>query len=1474
MATPLVEGLNASFVLKSNQRHDEKQSDAFSVMDWVVKQYNIDSTIIAENKFRLLPGFEVGLNLNREGGSQTRCVCWMHWEGTEHHQVFEFDGTAQIPWPCMALFIQYFMAVLGGFNTDAVRDKGPTRDITRLSTQVQKAWDAIAKKRSATRPPIPPQNRTIPPQNRTIPPQNRTIPPQNRTIPPQNRTSPPQNRTSPPQNRTSPPQNRIIPPPPQSQMDPKKTERPPTGKQPQTYNSQHVSVNPEIAPAQNQHMKIPKADELWGYLEETVKSVPGENLQIQPDMLGGVGSAGNAHGYKQLIIVGYYVLNIFVNVRIVAQLLSVNFYRAFADSDIIVGQPDLMTQLKMFTDMLFIPFSDKGDILGAQLCRSHTLKLNALAKAANANADEVKPCCLAADLLLLYHRHFAKDANLRDVDRSIVDFLIRSFSNIKKNVALCQTLENTFKGKLRKHYNMIEPPVRVYVRLRSGQTPSGRYTVQTTHASEMPGIRQEIVVRYMPQNGRMPEYTKAWQERSIHNELPNTALLNDKPIPFEFAFGPFDGVFNSLAENTKIAEAIGGGLTSQINEGKSVMVIGYGPSGSGKTSTLIRLKKNDGSFTPGVLISAIKKVQALSLTVIVSQFVADDSNPQRGTKTATESLEFQRTSVGDGFTHVAVEKITRKTTILLLIDYLADRIDTEQYRRISGTPNNPVSSRSHVVAEIQFNMEGGSKPFLFICDFAGVEERFDCTDTGALVDFLHSHEFDKLPKDGWYRQNIDHIDASRKFDCWDAAYKSNQEPKAADVFDVRTSMRLVAQTAGALTQAPKKSAEKLPPAVVLVCEAATKAIRDVTKMLDTPGRFPLDTNEPFKFYTIGGQLRCSIDKTTASDLLKNRIRADYLRDTSKRYISAYTLPIDYTNSANILRNEKVSDSTSMRIPLDHIVSAASPKWTDNPNGIINNELERLVFRATAHMNQPNIQWEQMWGKLLFAEGYGYYSKGINFEQEAYTYAELLFGLTAVISETTTMYELDEVSKIRPTWITSEGLNQTPVKAFLTSNDCETAMMNPDTDIYKLVILLRSWLEKDLDGDENKNRRNDLKKAVFNIVTKSRNRSGVVLNKYYNNSNNVIDSRLVPKSFLFMGFELNEAMGVTSTSVVRMRAHKAGFVDYLKTTWGLKPETASTRFDRMHMALFMAHVETFVRRRTALQIMSKVCECRAWEGTYINKTLASVGKSLRQLMEVKVQQRSTLRNVPPVMLPHCTAQLCGPFDSCYTKTIVSNNTIDEILWTAIFRRVLGFTTQPVPDSDQVRGYLKTLADKLKLVVFGVFNFTANKYADGTEAQAKTPYVSTAILQAELNRMIRSAAETLMASDAGPQTKLAAGLTLSHHINPVVISQFSRWVKMEEPYYGTRRYTEIVDLMKTALYADGENYSSLLSLIDFQDRVNASSQLGAFEYLDAFAKWGRSPTSCTMSPFWKSQFPALGETWTNMNGALVEAINPRQ
>jgi hypothetical protein len=261
-----------------------------------------------------------------------------------------------------------------------------------------------------------------------------------------------------------------------------------------------------------------------------------------------------------------------------------------------------------------------------------------------------------------------------------------------------------------------------------------------------------------------------------------------------YQYGPFTKIYGPSMTSRNISQdrTFVESVENKLRRGEAVTVIGYGASGSGKTTTLVYAKHNE---QPGLLAHVANRlIQPVagvsgytSCEVIIYELDADESatpngqcramskdSQQRLTRTVldkdgiartydipytgcNEAKPFSYTIQGDTW----VSSANRET---LLEKEIVEYIDTK--RNTAPTPNNPQSSRSHVICVLTFYKgavkEVGDAVFI-VCDFAGVENTFMCVDprvrktigVTALIDPMIKMKEDVVK--GYMRKHLQYV---------------------------------------------------------------------------------------------------------------------------------------------------------------------------------------------------------------------------------------------------------------------------------------------------------------------------------------------------------------------------------------------------------------------------------------------------------------------------------------------------------------------------------------------------------------------------------------------------------------------------------------------------------------------------------------------------------------------------------------------
>ena len=243
-------------------------------------------------------------------------------------------------------------------------------------------------------------------------------------------------------------------------------------------------------------------------------------------------------------------------------------------------------------------------------------------------------------------------------------------------------------------------------------------------------------------------------------------MNNDNKQIEKYIFGPFDGIFLSdkNLSNKNIAFNIKDKIFDKIFiQKEDFCMIGYGQSGSGKTSTLIYFDKTkeDGIITELCNLEEFTdNVSEINIDItniyLTHGSNITDMNDFQDKFYTTNNINFNPRTTHTSrqpifksnlttFIYREVQTSTQlqnmwhmKNSKLSIGEYI---LETFNKRIIEPTPNNPESSRSHVVITLTLQMkdENEKSRKLIICDLAGVENEFACESPEEIVKFSQKY---------------------------------------------------------------------------------------------------------------------------------------------------------------------------------------------------------------------------------------------------------------------------------------------------------------------------------------------------------------------------------------------------------------------------------------------------------------------------------------------------------------------------------------------------------------------------------------------------------------------------------------------------------------------------------------------------------------------------------------------------------------
>lgn len=151
----------------------------------------------------------------------------------------------------------------------------------------------------------------------------------------------------------------------------------------------------------------------------------------------------------------------------------------------------------------------------------------------------------------------------------------------------------------------------------------------------------------------------------------------------------------------------------------SYMIFAYGYSGTGKTHLLLNNKEINGKTDYGIIYQVINDkasgVESWSI-VDVKEYLCNKADMIRTKEIPLDAIEIKDLLRDEQISNDA-QKVTK---LLQTID--EERRNNSSYKSIKWTPNNPNSSRSHLLIRLKLNFENGNNGYITIVDMGGSED--------------------------------------------------------------------------------------------------------------------------------------------------------------------------------------------------------------------------------------------------------------------------------------------------------------------------------------------------------------------------------------------------------------------------------------------------------------------------------------------------------------------------------------------------------------------------------------------------------------------------------------------------------------------------------------------------------------------------------------------------------------------------------
>ena len=273
---------------------------------------------------------------------------------------------------------------------------------------------------------------------------------------------------------------------------------------------------------------------------------------------------------------------------------------------------------------------------------------------------------------------------------------------------------------------------------------------------------------------------KEYRRRSFTKKkkyISQGGISGNESVSNTYLFGKFTQVFEPENTNKEISEKIKE-LYNKAIAGYPVFMIGYGASGAGKTSSLIyfNMGENDDQ-KDGIIIHLCKRFGAENynnLTLSIREFydsydktvqcidgngecsisdlkfVFNNKNYVLEDSSTIQDKRFHEYRSNRPENKSYIESRGKAPTVYNLegqspSNYIKDDITLgelliyyiDKDRYVKATTNNPNSSRSHSIIYMKLENKQNTKPiYLFVGDFAGVENKFKCDDISTLDKFI------------------------------------------------------------------------------------------------------------------------------------------------------------------------------------------------------------------------------------------------------------------------------------------------------------------------------------------------------------------------------------------------------------------------------------------------------------------------------------------------------------------------------------------------------------------------------------------------------------------------------------------------------------------------------------------------------------------------------------------------------------------
>lgn len=271
-------------------------------------------------------------------------------------------------------------------------------------------------------------------------------------------------------------------------------------------------------------------------------------------------------------------------------------------------------------------------------------------------------------------------------------------------------------------YEDLSGAVRVYIRIKPNFNKDDAVYINTVQNKKQKNLTVDCGDSKKVYGDFYGIFDTDYKNVDVYTGIPNSFASNDYTIK------------NDLIEEN---ETVSPGLFNsfkQVEDGYSIVIFGYAYSGAGKTFTLLGEQGQPGLIHYG--LANLKGIQRIKIKNIFEQYINDFKPTLRivsgnihnlvGKIKQLDNVSFNEHEQFQNFVSVNYNDFSVNSLQKLISGIEKYRISEN---RIKSTPNNPVSSRSHLYIVFEVTFESGKIGYITMVDMAGYENPIDIFNT-------------------------------------------------------------------------------------------------------------------------------------------------------------------------------------------------------------------------------------------------------------------------------------------------------------------------------------------------------------------------------------------------------------------------------------------------------------------------------------------------------------------------------------------------------------------------------------------------------------------------------------------------------------------------------------------------------------------------------------------------------------------------